>query len=78
MPYILTLRTLLVSLAAVAGTLTATTILSRDFTAAMYIEPVTATVVQGDTQQFDIMVKSQVPANAFTGEIILTQKNLKL
>ena len=70
MPYILSIRTILVALLAIAGTLTASVILSEEFPAAMYIAPVNATIAQGDTQQFDIMVKSRVPANAFTGEII--------
>src|SRR6056297_2483050 len=70
MPYILSIRTIVVTLLALAGTLTASVILSDEFPAAMYIAPVNATMAQGDTQQFDIMVKSRVPANAFTGEII--------
>ena len=78
MPYIFSLRTILVSLVAVAGTLTATVILSKDFPAAMYITPVAATIAQGDTQQFNIMVASQVPANVFTGEIIFDTEKFQV
>jgi hypothetical protein len=68
----------MISILAIAGTLTATVILSNDFPAAMYITPVTATIAQGDTQQFNIMVKSKVPANAFTGEIIFDTDKLQV
>jgi len=70
MHFLLSLRTLLVISLAAAGTLTATIILSDKYPAAMYITPVNAIVAQGGTQQFNIMIKSQVPVNAFSGEVI--------
>ncbi|MFZ2253299.1 MAG: hypothetical protein WAW13_03990 [Minisyncoccia bacterium] len=70
MHYLLSIRALLAAIVVAVGALTATVILSDEFPAAMYISPSTATVTQGGTQQFKIMVKSQVPVNAFAGEVI--------
>lgn len=78
MQYLLSLRVLLASMLVVGGFLTATIILSNDFPAAMYIAPVTATVERGAIQQFNIMVKSQVPVNAFVGEIIFDTEKFKV
>ena len=53
-------------------------ILSEEFPAAMYITPVTANIKLGDEQKFNIMVKSQVPVNAFAGEIIFDTEKFRV
>lgn len=78
MQYLLPLHVLLVALLATAGVLTATVILSDEFPAAMYITPITAAVERGATQQFNIMVKSRVPVNAFSGEVIFDNEKFKV
>lgn len=79
MQYLLSIRTLLsMTIVAVVGTLTANIILSDEFPAAMYITPVVATVKQGDTQKFNVMVKSQIPVNAFAGEVVFDTEKFQV
>ncbi len=78
MPYLASFRTLVIGLTAVAGGLMATASLSQQTPAAMYISPSTATVVQGDEQQFSIMVESLEPVNAFTGEITFDNTHFRV
>jgi hypothetical protein len=78
MHYLLSLRTLLAAILAGGGIFTATVILSDEFPAAMYLTPITATVEQGATQQFNVMVKSQVPVNAFAGEVVFDNKKFNV
>lgn len=70
MQYLLSVRTLAVSIAIIASALVATVALHDETPAAMYITPVSATVGVGETQQFSVVVKSNVPVNTFAGELL--------
>lgn len=78
MQYLLSLRSLFIAILAAAGALTATVFLSDEYPAAMYIAPTNAIVELGDTQQFNIMVKSRVPVNTFAGEVIFDTEKFKV
>lgn len=78
MQFLLSFRSLLMAVVVATGALAATVILSDEFPAAMYLAPSTATVKQGDTQQFNVMVKSKVPVNAFSGEVVFDTEKFQV
>jgi hypothetical protein len=69
MPYFFAVRTIGISLLALVGTLVATVILSNQAPAAMQLSPTLATVAIGGTTSVAVMVSSNTPVNAYTGEI---------
>jgi len=70
MPYLVSIRTLLLAIVALTGTLVATVALNDRAVAEMRIEPNIVTIGLGETTDVRVMVRSDVPVNAFTGELI--------
>jgi len=70
MGYFLSLRTILVAISVFAGTLVASVILTDNPMASIYVTPPISSVSVGDTIDITVKVKSNVPVNAFTGELI--------
>lgn len=78
MGYIFSLRTLLAVLAVSASTLTAAVMFTGAPTASIYVVPDRTTVEAGDEVTLHVMVKSNVPVNAFTSELIFSTDHFQV
>ena len=70
MSFVLSLRTIFIALIALVSTFAATVFLSTGPQADMHITPVATTLEIGQRITLDVIVKSNTPANAFTGEVL--------
>lgn len=70
MSYVLSFRTALIALFAVISTFVASVFISDQRPADMRIEPIDATITIGEPITLAIVVESNQPANAFTGELV--------
>lgn len=70
MPYLLSARTILATGIALAGAAVAALTLSDTTPAGMRVTPSETTVAVGERATFAVVVESQVPVNAFIGELV--------